>query len=140
MPPALLVPIGVLVAALAFLVLRSRTVRTRAGVPPPVPRPLPADVEQDVRRALGAGQKIAAIKLLRDRTGAGLAEAKAAVEALATGRPATLAARPDVSAELAGELRSLLHADRKIEAIRLFRERTGAGLKEAKDAVEALEA
>lgn len=34
---------------------------------------------------------------------------------------------------------SLLHGGRKIEAIRLVRERTGQGLKEAKDAVEALE-
>lgn len=37
------------------------------------------------------------------------------------------------------EIRALLRQDRKIEAIKLIRERTGLGLAEAKDAVEALE-
>lgn len=37
------------------------------------------------------------------------------------------------------EIRGLIRADRKIEAIKLVRERTGLGLAEAKDAVEALE-
>lgn len=37
------------------------------------------------------------------------------------------------------EIRALVRADRKIEAIKLVRERTGLGLAEAKDAVEALE-
>lgn len=37
-------------------------------------------------------------------------------------------------------LRSLLFSGRKIEAIKLYREVTGIGLKEAKDAVEELEA
>ena len=37
------------------------------------------------------------------------------------------------------EIRALIRADRKVEAIKLVRERTGLGLAEAKDAVEALE-
>lgn len=37
------------------------------------------------------------------------------------------------------EIRALIRQDRKIEAIKLVRERTGLGLAEAKDAVEALE-
>jgi hypothetical protein len=36
------------------------------------------------------------------------------------------------------EYLDLLRRGEKIEAIKLYRERTGAGLKEAKDAVEAL--
>jgi large subunit ribosomal protein L7/L12 len=36
------------------------------------------------------------------------------------------------------EIRALIRADRKIEAIKLVRERTGLDLAEAKDAVEAL--
>jgi ATP-dependent Clp protease ATP-binding subunit ClpA/protein subunit release factor A len=36
-------------------------------------------------------------------------------------------------------LRTLIRADRKIEAIRLYRQETGAGLREAKDAVDTLE-
>lgn len=39
----------------------------------------------------------------------------------------------------AAQLLVLLAAGRKIEAIRVYRERTGLGLKEARDAVEALE-
>lgn len=37
------------------------------------------------------------------------------------------------------EVRALLERNRKIEAIKLYREHTGLGLKEAKDAVEAIE-
>ena len=37
------------------------------------------------------------------------------------------------------EIRDLIRQDRKIEAIKLVRERTGLDLAEAKDAVEALE-
>jgi hypothetical protein len=37
------------------------------------------------------------------------------------------------------EIRELIRQNRKIDAIKLVRERTGLGLKEAKDAVEALE-
>jgi hypothetical protein len=40
--------------------------------------------------------------------------------------------------EVEGELLSLLGRGEKIRAIKLYRERTGVGLKEAKDAVEAL--
>jgi ribosomal protein L7/L12 len=39
----------------------------------------------------------------------------------------------------AAHLLVLLAAGQKIEAIKLYRERTGVGLKEAKDAVDALE-
>jgi ribosomal protein L7/L12 len=88
-----------------------------------------------VRALLDAGQKIAAIKAFREATGAGLAEAKEAVEALERGEPLPSKRRPDDSEE---DLLSLLEQGRKIEAIKLHRERTGAGLKEAKDAVEAL--
>ena len=41
-------------------------------------------------------------------------------------------------ANLESQLQDLLAAGRKIEAIKLYREHTGAGLAEAKDAVEAL--
>ena len=37
------------------------------------------------------------------------------------------------------EVRAHLAAGRKIQAIKAYREQTGAGLKDAKDAVEALE-
>ena len=37
------------------------------------------------------------------------------------------------------EVQRLIHAGKKIEAIKVFREAFGIGLKEAKDAVEAIE-
>jgi ribosomal protein L7/L12 len=83
---------------------------------------------------LKQGEKIKAIKLFRDRTGAGLKEAKDAVEAIERGEPTRR-----TPAEIETELAPLLKQGEKIKAIKLFRDRTGAGLKEAKDAVEALE-
>jgi hypothetical protein len=44
------------------------------------------------------------------------------------------------ASELEREVRSLLEQERKIEAVKLYRERTGANLLEAKNAVEAIEA
>ena len=41
----------------------------------------------DIKAEIAAGNKIAAIKLYRDATGAGLAEAKEAVELIAAGKP-----------------------------------------------------
>ncbi len=41
----------------------------------------------DIRAHLAAGRKIEAIKLYREATGAGLAEAKEAVELIEAGRP-----------------------------------------------------
>lgn len=44
------------------------------------------------------------------------------------------------ASELECEVRSLLAQERKIEAVKLYRERTGTNLLEAKNAVEAIEA
>jgi len=44
-----------------------------------------------------------------------------------------------VNLQLGRELEQLLTAGKKIEAIKLVRERTGLGLKESKDAVERME-
>jgi ribosomal protein L7/L12 len=43
------------------------------------------------------------------------------------------------SAPAMGEIQDLLRRGRKIDAIKVYRERTGLGLKEAKDAVEEIE-
>jgi ribosomal protein L7/L12 len=86
------------------------------------------------------GNKIAAIKLCREATGMGLAEAKDFVERLETSPDAQLAPAPETGA-LSG-VAGLLFAGRKIDAIKLYREQVkpGAGLKESKEAVEQLEA
>jgi ribosomal protein L7/L12 len=95
----------------------------------------PAGAVDRVRQLVAAGQKIEAIKVLREATGAGLAEAKRAVEAIERGEwsPSAIAAS---DSDL--ELLQLFQERGKIAAIKLHRERTGAGLKESKDFVEAL--
>ena len=53
-----------------------------------------------------------------------------------------VAARPAVPVDIAIDdegIRELIRQNRKIEAIKRLRDATGLGLKEAKDAVEALE-
>src|SRR4051812_11733731 len=95
-----------------------------------------SDLESRVRSLMDEGRKIDAIKLYRGRTGAGLRESKDAVEAI--GRGQAPPSRQD-DRSLQDQLASLLEQGRKIEAIKVYRERTGAGLMESKDAVEAMQ-
>jgi ribosomal protein L7/L12 len=89
------------------------------------------DLDEQISQLLQAGQKIEAIKLYRERTGAGLAEAKQAVEQM----------QVDVvfaETNLEEQLLNLLRQGEKIAAIKAYRERTRSGLKEAKETIEAL--
>jgi ribosomal protein L7/L12 len=93
----------------------------------------------DIKAEIAAGNKIAAIKLYRDATGAGLAEAKEAVELIAAGKPPKAGDRPPQPDESALQrVSAAISAGNLIEAIRLYRTATGVGLKEAKEAVDAL--
>jgi ribosomal protein L7/L12 len=82
------------------------------------------------------GQKIEAIKQYRERTGSGLKEAKDAVEALERGE--TLPAPKAVLTTVDQDVLSLVREGKKIAAIKLYRDKTGVGLVEAKAAVEAV--
>jgi large subunit ribosomal protein L7/L12 len=118
-----------------------QAVPATSGRQPAEPVSSADDFESQVILLVERGQMIAAIKLYRERTGTGLAEAKSAVEALAAGQPIERR-NPEVDGisldSLEGQVLVLLRARRKIEAIKIYRERTGVGLKEAKDAVEGL--
>lgn len=97
------------------------------------------DDRERIQAALAAGDKIDAIKMYRLATGAGLAEAKQAVEAIEAGQslepgPLDVARNEDVDA-----IQTALFAGKKIQAIKLYRESTGKGLKESKNFIEALE-
>jgi ribosomal protein L7/L12 len=102
---------------------------------------------REVQALVARGNKIEAIKRLRDLTGLGLKEARDYVESLplvpSSGDDfppdAQPAPRPLSQAEI-DELRALVARGNKIEAIKRCREMTGLGLKEAKDFVEALPA
>ena len=95
---------------------------------------------EEVRRVLAGQAKLLAIKRYRESTGSGWAEAAEAVDRIRAGRApdaARKAALPPVSAE-ARAIGEALGAGNVIEAIRLYRAATGAGLKEAKDAIDTI--
>lgn len=100
----------------------------------------------DVLEALQNGRTIDAIKRLRKHSKLGLTEAKAAIEAYARSRagelvaqnaPAVEAFRQDAGRVLPDAVVEALQRGDKNAAIRLLRERTGLGLKAAKERIEA---
>lgn len=103
-----------------------------------------SDLLSEARELTLQGNKIRAIKLLRDTLAIGLAEAKTAADHLELGEDAALADYPLRAAAEIGrgntqDVLAAIQAGNKIEAIRIFRARFGVGLKEAKDAVDAIE-
>ena len=101
---------------------------------------MPDGTGQELAELIRQGRKIEAIKLVREQTGCGLAEAKAAVEKLERGESLEASAPAESAGSLKEEIRTLVLSGRMIEAVKLYRERTGTGLKEAKDAVDAIAA
>ncbi|WP_406248584.1 hypothetical protein ACI7YT_01730 [Microbacterium sp. M] len=116
----------------------------RPTVPPtPTPMATTADTAADIDRLVAEGNKIRAIKLLRDSTpGLTLQEAKNRIDAWSPTTPATTAI-PKVPAaasalppEAIAEIDALIASERRIEAIKLLRAHTGWGLKESKDRID----
>jgi ribosomal protein L7/L12 len=122
---------------------------SRRPAPRPTPSPRLSDehnfgLKVEIAALLQAGNKIQAIKVYREATGVGLKEAKDAVEAFEQGQmlripPAPTPTAPPTSSNLHAQVIELLKLRNKIGAIKAYREATGVGLKEAKDAVEAIE-
>ncbi|SEE93073.1 Ribosomal protein L7/L12 C-terminal domain-containing protein [Jiangella alba] len=112
---------------------------------PPAPTP-PAGLDRAalddaVRALLAEGKLIPAVKLVRERTGFGLKDAKEYVDRLPAGASAPPPApSPDtVTPEAMAHIQQLVAQGRKIQAIKVLREHTGLGLKQAKDTVERME-
>jgi ribosomal protein L7/L12 len=99
---------------------------------------------EEVRRLIQAGRKINAIKAYRQATGVGLKEAKVAVERMAAGTngplPQERSAKTGPGLVDPKKLQGLIREGRKLEAIKYIRQQRGVGLKEAKEAVDWLEA
>jgi ribosomal protein L7/L12 len=100
----------------------------------------------DVLEALQNGRTIDAIKRLRKHKNFGLAEAKAAIEAYARSRagelatlsaPSVEALRQDAGRVLPDAVVEALQRGDKNAAIKLLRERTGLGLKAARERIDA---
>ena len=92
--------------------------------------------EEEIRKQLRRGNKIKAIKLYREQTGTGLKEAKDAVETMEQeGHRVRIS---ELAEMYKGDdaVESLLIAGKRINAIKMYRQRTGVGLKEAKDAID----
>ena len=105
-------------------------------------------VETEIRALLATRQKINAIKVYRQVTGAGLKQAKEAVEAIEAG--GTLDAglltshenkiySPMNESSTIGQAAQLVKEGDKIAAIRLLRNHYDVSLKVAKDAADLLE-
>ena len=103
---------------------------------------LDSNYEQQIKDLIEAKNLIAAIKLYREMTGAGLAEAKQVVETMAQGGSTAPLSEMQQSTDpiMDAKIRSLLSQRQKIEAVKIYREEYGVGLKEAKDAVDRIEA
>ncbi|MGZ0171786.1 MAG: ribosomal protein L7/L12 [Planctomycetales bacterium] len=100
------------------------------------------DLEEEIRQLLGSGNKIQAIKFYREKTGAGLAEAKDAVEAFAAGGAfdgeASGERVPTGDPDLTDEVKELIGQGKPLLAVKLVRERTGRSLKESKELVDQI--
>lgn len=104
-----------------------------------MPKQISNEEAANIRAAIAAGKKIDAIKLYREASGAGLAEAKKFVEALARDLHS---AQPISSAMTDADIEAIqaaIFAGERIKAIKLYRAASGEGLREAKEFIEALE-
>ncbi|HEY84291.1 MAG TPA: 50S ribosomal protein L7/L12 [Chloroflexi bacterium] len=94
-------------------------------------------LEQQVRGLLAQGNKIQAVKLVREQTGKGLKESKDYVDSMVK------SASPEIPAgiskeTLAFEIKEFLAQGNKVMAVKRVHELTGWGLKQSKDFVDAL--
>lgn len=131
-----LAAVGVLVVVVSVLVLAGRRGVEVVSLTPPPPGQLGPDAtpEQLVR----AGRKIEAIKRYRELTGLGLRDAKEAIEAYEREGTLSLPAKSSLLRQVHdSEIEQQIRSGHLIDAIKLYREKNGVGLKEAKDAVEA---
>lgn len=91
------------------------------------------DEHPDILELVRQGRTIEAVKLAREVLGLDLAQAREFVHGLERDQRIPHQESPDGPDERIDEL---LRARRKIEAIKVYREAVGCGLKDAKDAVE----
>ncbi len=133
----------VVIAVVIILVLRAKGESTVVPQPlphyghsgPPPVKTLDASDIRNIADLIAQGRRVEAIKAYRDATGVSLEKAKNAIEQYdpILGR---LGVPTFQDLEDWSEIDALLEAGNKIEAIKLYREKTGCDLKEAKDAID----
>ncbi len=120
---------------------------------------LPKDVQDRIRSLIDAGKKDEAAQVLKESTGLSLKQATTIIDVMANrgmfGGTAggTITGAVSVggvknkfnfsmgnqdNAETIEQVKNLLRAGKKIEAIELYRKNAGVGLKEAKDEIERI--
>ena len=112
-----------------------------------------AALERELRALLAAGNKVAALKLVHEHTGLGLKQSRDVLKQLEKGAPLSIPspaapsslssttfghAHADADARVDAEVRRLVSANQKIDAIKLVRMSKGLDLKDAKEYVERL--
>jgi ribosomal protein L7/L12 len=91
-----------------------------------------------IRKQLSEGGKIDACKLHQDFTGSSLLEAKQFVESLSSVEPGESDIAEDCDEALIGQILDLLESGCKLDAVRLYRDRTDRSLMESKNFIEKL--
>lgn len=142
-PVELLFLIVLVAVVLAVVGLRRGSGVERPPAMQPRDVPLPADLQSRLRGLAAQGQKIQAIKELRQVTGLSLLDAKNTVDALATGRTFPTPDQPPPTAttprdDLAYRARTLATTGRPDEAVRLISTETGMSAPEAQAFLRAL--
>lgn len=101
---------------------------------------LTTEQKRDLERLVASGNKIEAIKQFRNMADVGLAEAKAFIEAMEPGghRGSAPEAPPRSLRSAEEAATAAIRSGNMIEAIKRYRQHSRVGLKEARDAVEAL--
>lgn len=134
-----IVAVLVLLAVVPWSLKRMRPQPPASDSPAPYRRPLNADESAEIDALVTQGSTIAAVKRLREMQSLSLVDAKHAIDAWQPGTvwtPVSPTSAPALTAEARAEVEGLIASERKIEAIKRFRELTGSGLRDAKDAVE----
>lgn len=139
----LLIAGAIVVGVIVLFLSRSQRVSNNPMMHNQPFMPDATNVDSEVLNLIAAGRKIQAIKLVRQRTGRGLKEAKDFVDAFeaqgVTMKPWEKAPKPmkkSVSPDVQQQVQDLVRQNQLIQAIKLVREHTGWGLKEAKDYVD----
>lgn len=140
------VVVSIAAALVAFVIIGRRSARARVD---PTQVSIDAALAGQVRERYAGGDKLGAVKMLREATGLGLADAVRIADKLgASAKPAaktgpSLQKRPAATTSSLGPdnesaVRELLADGNKIAAINLVRTVTGLGLKDAEDFVERM--
>ncbi|RIQ34780.1 hypothetical protein [Jiangella rhizosphaerae] len=134
-----------LVIGFGIVLVRARADAVSGPTPssPGAERPVldRAELDAAVGALLAEGRLIPAVKLIRQQTGLGLAEAKAYADRLAAGAdsaPPPQSPRASISPEAMARIQHLVAQGKKLQAVKELREHTRLGLREAKLTVDRM--